>query len=226
MAVPKTTLYFDICSPFSWIAFHVLTLTSASKKSPVFSTCDVDFVPVSLRGLFQKSGNSPPIASKNKFQWINRERLYWARRFNVPMSEAIPEGFPAPTAEIQTVLSILAKEAPEQVVAVVQSLYSEYWGKANSKVLNPEGFSVILEQELGSELAERVLAQANGDEGKSALEETTQKAFGSGAFGLPWFNCTRPNGETEGFWGIDHLGRLVDFLHLNRSLDNSFEVLL
>lgn len=75
------------------------------------------------------------------------------------MSEAIPEGFPAPTAEIQTVLSILAKEAPEQVVAVVQSLYSEYWGKANSKVLNPEGFSVILEQELGSELAERVLAQ-------------------------------------------------------------------
>ncbi|KAJ5333774.1 uncharacterized protein N7506_007557 [Penicillium brevicompactum] len=246
MAVPRITLYFDICSPFSYIAFHILT------NSPVFSTCEIDFVPVSLRGLFQKSQNSSPMSSKSKawilftlsrikfrgfgardltkvadkFQWINKERLYWARRFDVPMSEAIPEGFPASTADIQLVLSVLAKEAPEKVVAMTQTIYREYWGKCNPKVLSPDGFSVLLEQELGSELAEHVLAQSKTDEAKSALDETTEKLFGSGAFGLPWLSCTRPQGETEGFWGIDHFGRVVDFLHLNRALDSSFEVLL
>ena len=68
--------------------------------------------------------------------------------------------------------------------------------------------------------------QAKTAEAKAALDESTQKAFGSGAFGLPWLDCTQPEGETESFWGIDHFGRLVDFLNLDRSLDKSFGVLL
>ncbi|CAG8314166.1 unnamed protein product [Penicillium salamii] len=220
MAAPKITLYFDICSPFSYIAFHVLN------KSPVFSGCNIEYVPISLRGLLQLCQNPPPIAVKNKFQWINRERLYWARRFNVAMSEAIPEGFPASTADLQLVLCLVAQKYPDNLILMIQRMYREYWAEGNSNALAPEGFSVILAQELGPQRAERVLALAKTPEEKSVLDENTQRAFGSGAFGLPWLDCTQPGGETEGFWGIDHLGRVVDFLHLDRSLDDSFGVLL
>jgi 2-hydroxychromene-2-carboxylate isomerase len=58
------------------------------------------------------------------------------------------------------------------------------------------------------------------------LDNSTQRAFDLGAFGLPWFDCTSPQGDQEGFWGIDHLGRVVDFLKLDASLDKSFRVLL
>jgi 2-hydroxychromene-2-carboxylate isomerase len=58
------------------------------------------------------------------------------------------------------------------------------------------------------------------------LDENTQKAFASGAFGLPWFDCISAEGDKEGHWGIDHLGRVADFLRLDTTVDQSFKVLL
>lgn len=61
---------------------------------------------------------------------------------------------------------------------------------------------------------------------KGLLMSNTDRAFKEGAFGLPWFVCTDANGKTEGFWGIDHLGQVADFLGLDRSGDAGFKALL
>lgn len=61
---------------------------------------------------------------------------------------------------------------------------------------------------------------------KEQLVSNTNQAFSSGAFGLPWFECTNSKGETEGFWGVDHLGQVADFLELNRASDRGFRALL
>ncbi|KAJ5766080.1 uncharacterized protein N7511_003696 [Penicillium nucicola] len=220
MADPKITFYFDIGSPFSCIAFHVL------RNSPVFSTCEVEFVPILFRDLMQACKNTPPIAVKNKFEWINRERIYWARRFNVPMSEAIPKGFPAPTVEAQLVLGAITTHAPEKLVSVTDKIYRGFWENGDSNVLNFTGLIPILEEALGTDSASNIVELSKTADMKSTLEENTQKAFVSGAFGLPWFDCTNSQGNQEGFWGIDHLGRLVDFLELDASLDQAFRVLL
>lgn len=53
-------------------------------------------------------------------------------------------------------------------------------------------------------------------EGKALLVKNTDKALQDGAFGLPWFMCTNSKGETEGFWGVDHLGQVCNFLGLDR----------
>lgn len=61
---------------------------------------------------------------------------------------------------------------------------------------------------------------------KSLLTSKTDEAFKSGAFGLPWFECTNSKGQTEGFWGIDHLGQVAEFLGLRRQEDKGFRALL
>lgn len=75
-------------------------------------------------------------------------------------------------------------------------------------------------------LLSNLVLQFKGTEAKAILDGNTRQVFTSGAFGLPWFDCVNAQGEKEGFWGIDHLGRLVDFLQLDASLDKSFRVLL
>ncbi|KAJ5636703.1 uncharacterized protein N7484_010016 [Penicillium longicatenatum] len=220
MATPRITLYFDIGSPFSQIGFHVL------RNSPIFTKCQIDYVPVLLRDLFQKCNNTPPIAVKNKLQWIQRERLYWGHRFGVPITAAVPEGFPASTIDIQTTLCALAKEAPEKFVSIIEKFYYVFWAEADTKIASPERFFAVLENELGQELTKKIQDTLVTSDVKAALLENTQRAFDAGAFGLPWFECVNTEGIQEGFWGIDHLGRLADFLQLDTSLDQSFRVLL
>ena len=61
-----------------------------------------------------------------------------------------------------------------------------------------------------------VLAEA-ATAGKQRLIENTDRAFADGAFGLPWMVCTNASGATEGFWGVDHLGQVAQFLGLERA---------
>lgn len=161
------------------------------------------------------------------------------------MSESIPKGFPASTSEVQLALSLLATQFPNKLVPIADKLYRGFWEEGNSNVLTQSGFAAVFESELGAENAKQILEkvcftlfachvvffsnrvlQFQGPEAKAILDGNTQQVFTSGAFGLPWFDCIDAQGAKEGFWGIDHLGRLVDFLQLDASLDKAFRVLL
>ncbi|KAL4810969.1 thioredoxin-like protein [Aspergillus unguis] len=220
MAAPKITLYYDIVSPFAYIAFKVL------QTSPTFKKCDITFMPIFLGGIMKATGNTPPIRIKNKDKWINQERMRWARYFSVPISETSPEGFPPNTIALQRALTAISQIAPDKLIPATEAAWQEFWGKANGKATQPEVFVPILEKILGSSQTKAVLEAANGAEIKERLTTNTQQAFDSGAFGLPWFECTNSKGEKEGFWGIDHLGQVIDFLGLDRSLDRGFRAVL
>jgi 2-hydroxychromene-2-carboxylate isomerase len=66
----------------------------------------------------------------------------------------------------------------------------------------------------------------NNPDVKALLTANTGRSFDSGAFGLPWLVCTNTKGETEGFFGVDHLGQVADFLGLDRALDRGFRAAL
>lgn len=61
---------------------------------------------------------------------------------------------------------------------------------------------------------------------KAALIANTDRAFKSGSFGIPWFECTNDKGETDTFWGVDHLGQVAEFLGLNIKQDKGFRAAL
>ncbi|KAJ5246016.1 2-hydroxychromene-2-carboxylate isomerase [Penicillium chermesinum] len=173
MSSPQITLYFDIGSPFSYLAFYHL------KNSPVFSTCRIEYVPVHLKDLFQKCQNPPPVLVKNKFLWLQRERLYWALRVGAPVTEKLPDGFPAATADVQAALAGLSKESPEKLLLVADRLFNIFWAQGDSSIVKPNRFRAIFEEIVGHKEAD---VNQEGL-GTSALSENTQRAFDAGAFG-------------------------------------------
>ncbi|KAJ5893816.1 hypothetical protein N7495_005507 [Penicillium taxi] len=218
MSTSQVNIYVDIGSPFSCIAFNAVS------KSPAFSNCKVTYVPVVLREVMQKANNVGPFVTKNKFQWIQKERMYWSRRFGASMTEQLPVGFPATTTDIQARLSVVAKEYPDYMGPLLEKLYHIFWAKADTTIVTPAQFTPIIESVLG-ENAQNVLSVPEED-AKALLDANTQTAHDLGAFGLPWFECTNAYGEKDGFWGIDHLGRVAEFFQLDISVDERFSVLL
>ncbi|KAK3397168.1 HCCA isomerase/glutathione S-transferase kappa [Sordaria brevicollis] len=214
---PKITLYLDTVSPFAYEAYHIL------RNDPIFKNVDIKYVPIFLGGLMKQCSNTPPIKIKNKDKWINTERLRWARAFSIPIIDQMPPNFPPNTLPVQRVLAAVeastASPAQSQsaVIAALDALYKSYW-VSGQPIHEPAQLKSVLASALegGEEAADKMLSAAQTAEVKGRLAANTEQAFAEGAFGLPWFTCTNSKGETEGFWGVDHLGQVVQFLGLDR----------
>ncbi|KAL2755850.1 hypothetical protein ACRALDRAFT_1082070 [Sodiomyces alcalophilus JCM 7366] len=209
MGVPKITLYVDTVSPFAYIAYYVL------RHDPAFANVQVTFTPILLGGLMKLCGNTPPMNIKNKDAWIGKERLRWAKLFNVPMHESMPSPFPPLTLNNMRALCAIRHidNDDKRFLAVLDHLYTEFFvhHKETSK---PDVLRSSLEAVLGVDETTKVLEVAN-TEGKKILVANTNEAFASGAFGLPWMVCTNAAGEQEGFFGVDHLAQVANFLGLD-----------
>ncbi|KAI1178150.1 DNA-directed RNA polymerase I subunit RPA1 [Nemania sp. FL0916] len=148
---------------------------------------------------------------KDKDVWIGKERVLWARAFDVPMADGNPPDFPPNTLHVMRALCGVADDQAK-LCAVVERLFHDFWVK-HVQVAQPDQFAAIFKDVLGNEEAERVLSEA-ATKGKTLLAKNTDDAFATGAFGLPWLVCTNPAGATETFWGVDHLGHVARFLGL------------
>ncbi|GAQ37550.1 hypothetical protein AtubIFM55763_000428 [Aspergillus tubingensis] len=220
MAVPRINVYLDVVSPFGYIAFSVL------KNSPVFAKCNITYIPIFLGGIMQACGNTAPMKIKNKDKWSEKERYRWSRYFNVPIVQTVPEGFPPRTLSTQRALCAISQKHPDKLVPAFEALYHLFWVEGNANIAQPECFGPVLEGVLGKDVAQSVLADMEHGDIKAALIANTDRAFKSGAFGIPWFECTNDKGETDTFWGVDHLGQVAEFLGLDIKSDKGFRACL
>ncbi|OJK03848.1 hypothetical protein ASPACDRAFT_75363 [Aspergillus aculeatus ATCC 16872] len=220
MSAPSITLYIDTVSPFGYIAFHVL------RNSPIFANCKITYIPIFLGGLMHACGNTPPVEIKNKSAWINRERTRWATYFSVPIIPTPPPDFPPRTLHTQRALAAVAQLAPTQFEAVQEAFYRTFWVEGDGRIAEPGCFVPVLERVLGGEVAGRVTEAMQTPAIKAQLTANTDRAFQAGAFGVPWFECTNAQGETEGFFGVDHLGQVAEFLGLDRRGELGMRALL
>ncbi|TVY85046.1 Glutathione S-transferase kappa [Lachnellula suecica] len=220
MASPKLKLYVDTVSPFGYLAYYI------TRHDPIFSKCEVTYVPMLLGGVMKATGNVTPISIKNKDVWIGKERNRWAKWFGVPINEGTPEGFPPRTLEIMRTLCALTILKPGQgpLVECLDALFEAFWVR-HEKTNEKEVMAGVLTKVLGQETATKVIEMA-GKEGKALLAKNTDAALADGAFGLPWFVATNSKGETETFWGVDHLAQVTDHLGLDKSQKGGWKALL
>jgi len=122
-------------------------------------------------------------------------------------------------------LCALTAITPDQkpLCDALDGLYRAYWIE-HRQTYKPEILAEVLKEALGDELTGQVLGKM-GQEGKQILAENTDRAFKDGAFGLPYFICEN-EGKTEGFWGVDHIGVLADFLGLEKPKMGAWKAML
>lgn len=143
------------------------------------------------------------------------ERNRWAQRFNIPMKEHQPPGFPANTLPIQRVLTAIDMEFPEELVRTIDLLYQTSFAE-HQPVHERECLAALLKRTLGAEKTEHVLQRSTSDDVKSLLTERTNGIVAKGSFGVPWFIATNADGKMDHFWGFDNIGLVADHLGLDR----------
>ncbi|KAI1320067.1 HCCA isomerase/glutathione S-transferase kappa [Xylariaceae sp. FL0255] len=216
MGAPSIRLYVDLVSPFAYEAFHIL------RNDAAFKGVRITYVPIFLGGLMKQCGNTAPVSIKNKDTWISKERVRWARIFNVPMAQDPPPNFPPLTVNVMRALSLV--ESQDKLSQIIARLYDDFFVH-HREIAKPEHFGPVLREILGGVEGERVLSNMP-TKGKATLLENTDKAFAAGAFGLPWYECTNTKGETDGFWGVDHLGHVARFLDLPKPASAAWKAVL
>ena len=119
------------------------------------------------------------------------------------------------TLGAQRALCAVSLLHPNKLTECFEAIYQAVWVEGQT-ISKPDVFGAVLLRVLGEAKGKDVLAAAGKAESKKLLADNTDLAVKEGAFGLPWFVATNSKGETEGFWGFDHLGQVVDHLGLER----------
>lgn len=177
----------------------------------------------------------PSRAFSDKDKWINAERFRWARYFNVPVTAETPPNFPPLTLTVMRAINAISHltgkpqtspEAQEAIIRALDVIYEAYW--VQGKVItDKEVVTALLGTVVdgGPSGVAKVLEVAAG-EGKQMLQKNSDLAFAEGAFGLPWMVCENDRGDTEGFWGVDHFGCVLDFLGLEKPRTGGWKAML
>lgn len=105
------------------------------------------------------TGNTPPIAIKNKNKWIELDRKRWATMFNVKMSEKAPDNFPVNTVYIQRALTAISMSMPEKLPEAIDEMYRGFWVERNEGKIATEGLPKYLSNVFGKEGAEKILKE-------------------------------------------------------------------
>ncbi|KUI67231.1 Glutathione s-transferase kappa 2 [Cytospora mali] len=148
----------------------------------------------------EATGDTAPIQIKNKHKWIMAERLFWATYFNVPMT--MPESFPPLTLNVMRSIA--------------------HWVNKRN-IIDKEIMADVL-QSAGADVA--AVMELAGGEAKQTLQRKTNEAFADGSLGLPWFICENNRGERGSFWGVDHVGVVLDFLGLEKPRAGGWKAML
>ncbi len=201
MAVPVMEFFYDLVSPYSYLA------STRVEEGARRAGGAVRFRPFLLGGVFKATGNHAPLETPAKLRhmWVDLQR--WAGRLGVPL--APPASFP-----VSTVLAMrcaLAAEAQGKLVPFTHAGFRAFWAEGKD-IGSPEVLAAVAAA-VGLDGAALVAAAPSF---KEALVRSTAEAVERGAFGAPTFFVPAAGGE-EMFVGNDRLDFALEALAAARA---------
>lgn len=189
--------YFDFGSPAAYLAYTQLPkLASETGASMVMK-------PMLLGGVFQTTGNRPPISVPLKGSYLFQDLNRYAKRYGVPFN--MNPHFPINTITLMRAASGLQLRQDARFDLFCSILFKSIW--VDSKNMNDLAVVGAVLHEAGFDGA-AMLALASLQEVKDLLKAQTQAAVDRGIFGAPTFFV-----GDEMFWGQDRLEFVRDALN-------------
>ena len=183
------TFYFDLGSPYSFLAFHRLKRISETLNAQII------YKPMLLGAVFKATGNSSPIMVPAKAQYSMIDMQRWAKLWNISMK--MNPNFPINTLPLMRLITAIQLFAPEKFDETLAHLFEAMFRKPRN--LNDQNEIMAVVAELGFDL-EKIKIWLQDEKVKSELKFVTDEAIELGIFGAPSFIV-----HDELYWGIDHL---------------------
>lgn len=190
----KIHFYYDVVSPYSWLAFEVLTRFEASWN------LEIDLCPFYLGGVMQTTGNTAPSFLPARAPYMLKDLMRQSEYFQIPLQ--IPESFPASTICAMRVLTLVKNQFPSRLKTLSRAFWQRHYGQGLD-ITQPENvLTVCLEAGFSAKESRELLEQTQNQSIKDQLKATTAEAVEKGAFGAPTMFIETPSGE-EMFFGSD-----------------------
>ena len=187
----QLTFYFDVVSPYSFLAFERLPVALQG------SSYAVRYQPVLFAGMLQHYGQLGPAEIGPKRAWTYRQVAWQSHRLGIPLR--MPAGHPFnPLPLLRLALACAgAGETPNR--RVCEQLFRHVWSGGE-----PADDPLRLAA-LAAELSPQ--RDPGSDEVKGELRRATEQAVQRGVFGVPTI-------EVDGrlFWGLDALEMVAAYL--------------
>ena len=192
MAIKHITFYFDVVSPYAWLAFERLpdALEGLSYS--------VQYRPVLLGALLQQQGNPGPAGIPPKRDWTYRHATWLGQHLGVPLAMPAQHPFNA----LPLLRQALACSTDGNVNRFVAGPLLRHVWQGGQGALEPARLEV-----LAAALAPQLKEGQDSAVAKALLRAHTDAAAARGVVGVPAF-------EVDGklFWGLDSLPMLRGYL--------------
>jgi 2-hydroxychromene-2-carboxylate isomerase len=181
----KIEFFFDIGSPYTYLAFHRLPKLASD------ADVNIRLRPFLLGGVFKATGNVPPALVPARGQYMLQDLKRWAASIGVPF--AFPSCFPINSLVPMRALCTFDDATMRQCAIKV---FHAYWAESQD-VSQPEVLAALI----GAD----AVARAGDPSIKAILRANTEDAVSRGAFGAPTFFV-----GNQMFFGNDRLEFVMD----------------
>lgn len=182
------TCWFDVVSPYAWLAFDRLpqALEGISHS--------VSYRPVLFAGLLKTWGQKGPAEIGPKRTWTYRQVAWQAHQQGTTLQLPQPHPFNPLALQRLAVAAAVPGGTPNR--RVVELLFRHVWCREGADPNEPTALAALTEA-----VAPR--RDPASDEVKAELRAATEAAAAQGVFGVPMFEA-----EGRQFWGQDALPML------------------
>ena len=187
--------YFDVISPYAWLAFQALPKALAGISHRVH------YHPVVFGAMLKHHGQLGPAEMPGKRDWTYRQVMWLAKQQGTDLQ--MPASHPFNSLSLLR-LAVAASDNGEPNRYVVESIFKHVWctGLEASDAERLEALQLHLLSQ-----AHLSLKDPQSVEVKQLLQQQTQQAIDLGLFGVPSMVV---NGQV--FWGQDALPMLRAYL--------------
>lgn len=186
----QLTFYFDLLSPYAYLAFHQLpqVLQGLSYQ--------VRYQPVLFGGLLQHHGQLGPVEVVGKREWTYRQSVWLGRQLGIDLQ--LPAAHPFnPLPLLRLAIASDAQGYPNRFVC--DTLFKFVW--ASGKNVSDPAHVAALTESL------KPARSPDAEDVKAQLRSFTEDAIAQGVFGVPSIQA-----DDQMFWGFDSLPMLRQYL--------------
>lgn len=211
VAKKQIQLFYDVLSPYSWIAFEALCRYRSKWN------IELVFQPFLLGGIMKESGNKPPMFVGTKALYMQSDLQQLSQLYKIPMK--MPDDIYKVIIEkgsmnAQRLLTAVKMEyPPESVEALSRQLWGRVWGRNEDICELTSLTEAMLRAGFGEQEASRMVGRLNEKDVRNNLKQTTQVAFNKyKAFGAPSIVVEGGQGREKLVFGSDRMEVIAQML--------------